>query len=292
MCWAVPVFFMITGYLLLNPEREISYKTCVTKYVRRILIALFLFGMPFSILKQIMEAKEFRISQIFSSVTEVIMGGSFSHLWYLYTLIGIYLILPALKLIVKYTTEQQMRWLLIILLLMDFIVPLIEGLTGIEIKFDVPFKYPVFYVLFGYYLGFFKPVIFCSIKRNIAGVLLTGSMITVANLLRFSPKIWTSYNSPIIVLMAACMFCVFVTCEGIGRKNITDAEWKIDRLCFGVYIIHPLFIHFVYRFVKITPVTYDIYYFSAFIFFIIFLLCSFAASWIMYKIKPLRRYVL
>jgi len=51
MYWAVPVFFMISGSLLLKPEKEISSKQCITKYCRRIIFALFLFGFPLAIIK-------------------------------------------------------------------------------------------------------------------------------------------------------------------------------------------------------------------------------------------------
>lgn len=33
--FAVPVFLMITGYLLLDPKREISYNKAITKYAWR-----------------------------------------------------------------------------------------------------------------------------------------------------------------------------------------------------------------------------------------------------------------
>lgn len=36
MMWAVPCFLMVSGALLLNPERPVTVKKCLTKYIPRI----------------------------------------------------------------------------------------------------------------------------------------------------------------------------------------------------------------------------------------------------------------
>ena len=41
MNWVVPVFFIITGSLLLRGDKEISLRICITKYARRVALALF-----------------------------------------------------------------------------------------------------------------------------------------------------------------------------------------------------------------------------------------------------------
>lgn len=77
----------------------------------------------------------------------------------------------------------------------------------------------------------------------------------------------------------------------LSEKQIS-AIWKIDRLCFGVYLIHPVFIQFVYRMLKINPCSFRLYWMAAMLFFAAFAICSFAASFIMQLIPWLRRNVL
>ena len=48
MHWAVPIFFMITGSLLLNPQKKIELSDCVCKYVKKVIVALFIFGTLFA----------------------------------------------------------------------------------------------------------------------------------------------------------------------------------------------------------------------------------------------------
>ena len=42
-CWCVPVFVMISGYFFLDPKRELTFRLMLTKYCRRIALALLLF---------------------------------------------------------------------------------------------------------------------------------------------------------------------------------------------------------------------------------------------------------
>jgi surface polysaccharide O-acyltransferase-like enzyme len=46
--WNVPMFMMVSGVLFLDPEKNISIKILLTKYVLRLLLALFVFGVPFA----------------------------------------------------------------------------------------------------------------------------------------------------------------------------------------------------------------------------------------------------
>lgn len=49
--FSVPVFVMISGCLFLNPNKVVSYKVLLKKYVRRIALALFVFGFPMCLIE-------------------------------------------------------------------------------------------------------------------------------------------------------------------------------------------------------------------------------------------------
>lgn len=92
-----------------------------------------------------------------------------------------------------------------------------------------------------------------------------------------------------IVVISALVFVLF---KGADIKS-GDKLWYMDRLCFGVYLVHPLFINFVYKFLKISPVDAGKGYPLAVVaFWTFFVVCSFAVSWLIYLIKPLKKYVL
>ena len=91
-----------------------------------------------------------------------------------------------------------------------------------------------------------------------------------------------------IAVLAVSIVSLFITREW---KNIRFL-WTVDRLCFGAYLIHPLFIQFTYRFLKITPIDFSLYLVVTVLFAIFFIGLSFVASWIMRKSGLLRKYVL
>lgn len=294
MCWAVPVFYMITGALMLNPSKEITVKKCLTKYISRIVMAIFVFGTPFAALKLIMETGELGVSIIPLSLKAVLENDSLRHMWYLYSLLGIYLVLPLFRLFTANAKKNEIELVLISLFAIDFVLPYISNVTSLKIAFELPLKYPVFYLFMGYYLN--KSEAITRKHKNIAMIFVVGFTILLWSLnysYRNTDKL-VSYYSPFTALLSISIFVIF---KNLG---LIDAVYKkhmkhiniIDRLCFGVYLMHPVLIQFTYRFLRITPLKYDIYPFITVAFAIVFAVLSSFGSWILSLIKPLKEHVL
>ena len=58
MMWAVPVFVMVTGALLLDTGRTLTYRKLFGRYIARILGALVFFGVLFCVLDMISGGEE------------------------------------------------------------------------------------------------------------------------------------------------------------------------------------------------------------------------------------------
>lgn len=292
MNWAVPVFFMITGALLLNPEKSISFKQCLSKYCLRIILALFMFGIPFAMMRLYMETKTINLIMLVRAVGCVFTNGGLSHFWYFYSLIGIYLLLPVLKIFVDCSDRDALQYLLIVMFIFVYCLPTLSDLIGVEITFSMPLKYPVFYVMLGYYLK--ERMSKWKTKYCLIGIFCILAVVVVTDYFDLaSGGILAAYDSPLIAFFAVLIFMAF---KNINQGGITESKaallWKIDRLCFGVYIVHPVFIQFIYRVVKITPLNFSLYPLAAFVLFVCFLICSFFASWVLSLIKPLKEYIL
>ena len=283
MYWAVPAFFMITGSLLL--ERTICYKDILFKYVKKIVIILLVFGTTFSFIKQFAQNKTFSIVLIKNTLFSVLEDTGFGHLWYLYVLIGLYLLLPVFNLISK-LEKEEIEKLLLVLFLFDFCAPLISNLTGVKIAFSIPATYPVFYYVLGYYLSRFSTI---NNKISCLMIMIGELIIISSNILGFYTKSISSYSSPIIVIIAIGIFCLF---KNLDYKNLNYRIWMLDRLCLGVYIIHPLFIHIVYRLIKINPSQFKNYFVSTILFFGAFTVLSFFSSFIMSRITFIKKLII
>ncbi|QSI25470.1 acyltransferase family protein [Erysipelotrichaceae bacterium 66202529] len=291
MNWAVPVFLMITGVLLLDPNRQIPYSDCIKKYARRILLALFVFGIPFSMLEILLNTKSITVNSFFEATINVINGNSWSHLWYLYALIGLYFILPMLKAFVNNSDEETLLYLIGVIFIFSFVIKSIDKVSGTTIAFAIPITgFTIFYVLAGRYITIIKSR-FLDKKSIGIGVLVFTIVIVVIGSICYFPKSkeLLGYNSPMIAFLSIVVFCLFMG----AKSEKTELLWRIDRLCFGVYLIHPVFINITYKFLKLTPVTFGGFYSVAtFVFWMFFVASSFAGAWIMYQIPILKKYIL
>ena len=127
-------------------------------------------------------------------------------------------------------------------------------------------------------------------NKKILGGILIAEIITIVimNLMLKDALSYLSYDSPIIAFLAVTLFLILKD----FKFNEYNWLWEIDRLCFCVYLIHPVFINFMYKFIKITPLNIKIIPIGIVMFFLIFVIVSFMSSWILNKIPILRKNVL
>lgn len=289
LLWTVPVFFMITGYLLLGTDREITYDTVLRKYVLRIILALLVFGVPFSAIKIWSETHSFSIFGLFKAF---LGNGSLSHLWYLYALIGLYLTLPFVKIAAKNVSKDNYFLFLVSFFTIAFLLPSIGFALEFPIAFEMPLKYPFFYFVTG---GFIKNHT-SGLKNKTWGKIAFCCIIAVISLhlCGIDKEFSDSYWAPITVLYSISVFCFFIERKEkpLSEQKIL-ALWKLDRLCFAVYLIHPIFIQFTYRKLGYTPMIFSNFFeISTLVLFSIFLLLSFTFSYILNSIPIFRKHIL
>lgn len=149
--WAVPVFLMISGNLLLHSNKITFVK--VKKMTIRMGTVLLLFGSAFALLEQVFERKTLEIGMLPNSVLLTLQQKSWLHLWYLYVLIGIYLVLIPLKKFVDNSTDREICVFTAILIAGNFIIPTFNIAFGTKIENYMLFTQYVTYVLLGYIIG-------------------------------------------------------------------------------------------------------------------------------------------
>ncbi len=106
----VPLFLMISGYLLL-PRSE-SLGTFYRKRMPKVVIPL----LAWSLIYLGWYCGNHPGTCTPSLVRNLLfVQGTYYHLWFMYSLIGIYLILPVLRLLVKPEADRKILWYLIVL---------------------------------------------------------------------------------------------------------------------------------------------------------------------------------
>lgn len=288
--WCVPIFVLISGFLFLNPNRKISFKQMLGKYCRRILLALVLFGVPYAFLEQIAVERTFRAEMLWNSVLLVLQGKSWSHMWYLYLVLFLYLITPALKAVLP----KMPRWLLLAVLAFLFIgssiLPFLKKLFDLQEMPVLPDAgIYLFYYICGYLFVVYGERNVRLLRSELIVVILLLAGMTASRLLG-TYSVQMAYNYPFTVVLALLLMHIAITHGGFGYKKA--ALWEsAGKLCFAVYLIHPVFVNVFYKFLHITPLTFHIGL-SLPILFAAILLMSALGAWILRKIPLLEKYVL
>ena len=197
--FAVPVFVMISGYLFLNPSKSINYGLLFSKYVRRIVFALFIFGIPMCILES-----TFWGENIFRAFDNFLRGHSWAHMWYLYMLIGLYLLTPIFRPVIVNSSIKDIKIGLCLLFVLSSLLPTLN-IYGISVSSYLILPPYIFLYLLGYYLGDLEKNNFSI--RFLFGLLFIFLILTCFRVLYSMPG--NSYSDVIVIFGASVVFLLF-----------------------------------------------------------------------------------
>ena len=280
----VPIFFMISGTLFLSPEKELSLKTLLQKYLRKIVLALVLFGTFFAIIELVIVHKTFSPTFLWQGFFNMLCGNSWAHMWYLFALIGLYLFLPLLKIFTAHADKQTYFYLLLLLFIIGSLLPTLE--TAWQLKFG--FMMPVtgvclFYYMCGYYIHTYAKKT-DSYKRISIAVLIVLALFLIYNCVIAGNYFW-SYESPVIVAMSILIYYLAT----FRQRNFTLFS-KLRDYYFGMYLVHTVFLNLAYKWFHITPLLLGGYILIP-VFFVGVFGLSLLTAWVMKKIPLLGKYV-
>lgn len=163
---AVPIFFMISGALLL-PKKE-SLKELFQKRILRMVLVLLVFSGIQYVLLLLEERAAFSEKAV---VQAVLQEGMIPSYWFLYAYISYLLLLPILRKVAEVMSKQDYFYLFALLLLVEGFLPMVLNLAGIggtNYFFSIPFLNPIIiYPLLGYYLEQYMKESYYNKKTNI-----------------------------------------------------------------------------------------------------------------------------
>jgi surface polysaccharide O-acyltransferase-like enzyme len=267
LMWCVPVFLMITGVLLLDPDREIPLKKLFGKYIKRMLLTLVVFTFLF----QLLDYKFGLQPTLFTGwIRSLFFAKSWAHMWYLYMIIGLYLMMPFYKLITRYA-EKLVPYLILLLLIFTAVIPLFLKSFG----FGIPTAtvYPV-YLFIGYWLYHHKMKLPLSLLLTIG---CSVALIAVTTVFLGKTAITDSfcgYASILVVGQSAGIYSL------LNRIPADADSWirKIDSCTFGVYILHMIGIRWLMKIYGFNPYAYGPM--SFILIAIVLFLISFFLTWL------------
>lgn len=302
--WSVPAFVMLSGMFLLDPERPLPISKLLFHNILRILTALLTWGLIYGVAVQVLAQRTFTPSMVTQTLRNLLQGNSHYHLWFLYMILGLYLVTPLLRAFVRGAQRSDFHWFFLIAFLWTSLLPTLFRLwpdaTALlqtwykALNIHLVLGYVGFY-LAGYYLRSFplpRPV-----RLLLYGLGLVGAAVTIwatrwlSLRLGTTSEIFYSNFAPNVVAMSAAVMVLFCHMPG-DREQEPRRQWlgQLSQLTFGIYLAHDLFLMLL-RGLDITPCSFFPVLAVPLLTAVVFL-CSFAVAWLISKVPFLGRWVI
>ena len=189
------------------------------------------------------------------AILDVIQGNLFDHMWYLYVIIGLYLLLPVFSAFLK-NNSKNLYIIIGLLFGIEFLIP--EVLSLFDLSFGIELS------LSKYALYLFLGAAMYHMDKKFLRKLLIPSILVFALIVSWQAyrsfalgeMIDLSYVHSYVVLMSCCVFCIF--------KNLFDEQTfnhkfinELAGCTWGIYLIHPFIIHIFGKLFKVSIVEYN-----------------------------------
>lgn len=258
----VPIFFMISGALLLKKDEDVI--SVFRKRVSKIALLLLIFQGVAYFTQPISKINaKTGDSTIMGDFFRTLLKGSLSDTvayWYLYAYLGFLCVLPMMQRIAKGFTKQEFYVILSIHFLISSFLPILNvilkkfGMLPYDIsdKFNVPFATvkALFYTLIGYYLE--HEIDIEKIKKKHVILLIFGGLLGIGlsnyctlNEARIKGSCTQNYVQLFDYLLAIVVFilikALFVNVlYKKDRKLFNKIICYIGSLTLGIYLIDPI----------------------------------------------------
>lgn len=259
--FCVPVFVMISGAFMLDPEYKCTIKKLYSVKILRMVTALVFWGLVYGIYFVVKEPDRPLLTLAYQFIYTLFTG--YHHMWFVFMIIGLYIITPILRKIVedKKITQYFLLCSFAFSAVFMFAVDISDRLMGINavlnfvsellayvkknIHIDFLLGYAFYYVL-GYYLKKY------SISRKIEKIIYIAGILSFVFIMvgTYALSVYKGKNVEIlyeylyfpVCFEAVAVFMFFK--EHISKIVFKEKTIKtvsfLSKYSFGVYLSHML----------------------------------------------------
>ena len=262
--FSVPVFLMISGYLFLSPDRNVSPGIIYEKYLPRLFCAYFFWSFLYAVITSgLLTARSFSNGIADKLIHDTIEGRY--HMWYIFTIAGLYIITPALRPVAA--DRKAMKYFLVTSFLLTYLIPTIQLIPVVSeytARFTGRFELGsisgyVLYYLAGYYFGteeFNKKQRSIIYGTGIAAALIMYATVTFIIIKdQYPTLIYHDYANAGMPLFGIAAFVFFrYRFKNVDpQKKIMRAIIRLSKMNLGIYLVHD-FGFILFRKLGLTPI--------------------------------------
>jgi surface polysaccharide O-acyltransferase-like enzyme len=256
--WCVPVFIMVSGALLLNTNREEKLTTFFKKRAAKVVLPFIIWSLIYYFYRQMRNEDLLSIKDF---TKDFLNNDVYFHLWFMYMILGLYLVTPIFRAFVQKSKAEIIRYFLMLWFLLSFL-PIFNHFTSLDMPnyAKAVGQYVGFFVL-GYYLntyGVNKRLRYVLYGLSIFGFLFTIVGTYFATLINGGQfdSIFYDYYRPNVILEAVGVYLFFQ--QMAKHKHPQPHKWliRLSNATFGVYLLHPIIRNFFFQYIDIQSYTF------------------------------------
>ncbi|MEM9805350.1 MAG: acyltransferase family protein [Cyanobacteria bacterium P01_D01_bin.56] len=248
--WCVPVFVMISGALLLSPDKKENTATFYKKRVARLFIPISTWSLIFLAWRFIKGTLKGDPPSLTELLVKLLSGNPYEHLWFLFMILGLYLFTPFFRKIIATTTDKELNFSIIATFALAAINHIYRSATGNDSEFFINwFLLYIPFFLLGHRIrnSAFQPNRLALLGIFIVSVTMTavGCFVTaVHNNLNLGIYFDGYLSLTVIPMSVSMMYLLKSWNTPIVNKTLTK---KLSLFTLGIYLIHLFFLEALIR---------------------------------------------
>lgn len=265
---AVPLFIMMSGYLVLNSEKTSDISFLIKKRLPRLVVPLITWTV-IAVIWRLLLSDNVSINSFYTGMVNAIKTPAWIHFWYMYTLIALYIISPILYGGLKSLDKKGHIFIFVLICLLNLrtilSIVLPESLLPI-VNIDILDKLSflngaVSIFILGYYLG--------NLRKKIPNIVLVITTVLILSIIVFGTYKFTIINgqydqtfqgqlSGFEVILASCIFLLFK--QNLNKECKLFKMIPVLPLFLFIYLMHNILLSFMYTKVTINNLPETIYF--------------------------------
>ena len=288
MRWAVPVFVMLSGALLLDEKKQTSPREFWTRRMNRLLPALLFWSIVYLAWRALFWHQPLTLNTI---ALDLIAGRPYIHLYFLFLIAGLYLVTPFLATAASSLESKQLGQAIVVMAALALGANMVDFLATSAFTLFVPY--------IAYYFAGLYCVRVLANRPAPYGIVLAGAILITTLFTALSVSVnglesrWSFYFyedlSPTIMVMAVTVFMVLLRASLL--PVVQSAAQRLAPLTLGVYVAHPIVVELLRNLyhTRMPAMFRPLYYIP--ITFVATITITFTAVALMRRIPILRRVV-
>jgi surface polysaccharide O-acyltransferase-like enzyme len=250
--WAVPVYIMLSGALLLDPARTETPGEFYAKRLARLGIPVLVWSAFFM---------WFSVSYThWNNSTQVwydlLLGKPYAHLHFIFRILGLYAFTPMLRVFLAHAPRRMVMQTVLLLLALAAANSVAEIFLKTELSVFLRFVPFLGYFLLGYLLRDIRltkrALIGCALLCGACVCALTGGTALLVQSFGFDDsRSWLLYEflSPVRVAFAVAAWLIVTNCfreDWLQSRPGRFVAKVLAPATLGIYLVHPLFREILY----------------------------------------------